>query len=389
MRQAPLCARGAARAGILALAAAALSPLAGCGLIRNGSAAPVTVSYIGSSTVAHFIRDAERVYREVQFDIDTEPESVGGEDAIAAGRGDLAGVAGKPRPETIAAGVMAAQIGSDAIAVLVHASNPVTGLSLDELRAVFSGQVSNWKDLGGPDLAVKPLIVSTASATRRVFRAAVLGEADYAGCEVVQPDDDMPSRVAADPGAVGQISFSFLDNGAAGRVRAVAVAGEEPSVTNFRYPISRPLFLLWRRGSPSVEDFVEWAQGVDGQRVVMRRFVGARVVASVRPEHDEAPGEVRTGRLVVYTETYPVQDGGIYYYPHRPYRILSRQGEIIRSVRNHRGENDESPSRVELLAGTYLIRPETSRSGRPEFLVTIRPGETTVADVEKLLRAKE
>jgi phosphate transport system substrate-binding protein len=339
-----------------------------------------TIRYEGSSTVAVFLRAAEPVYSAARFEIDTRSESDGGEQAIFEGRVDLAGIARKPGPDVGRSDVAATLLGRDAIAVIVNATNPVANLSRSQLRRIFSGEVTNWKDCDGPDLPVRPFIVGTGSATREVFRRMVLDGASYSGCEEVRPDADIVTRVAGTPGSIGQISFSFLA-GAEG-VRAVAVDGQRPTVTNFAYPIYRPLYLLWRENSsPVVDAFLTWTQTDAGQSVVMRSFVGARVLASVRGTSERSRG----GVLVVRTPTYPVYDGGINYYPHRPYEILDSGGELLRRVPNHRGQNDENPTRIDLPPGTYLIRAATASGKTAEFLVTIEAGKVTTLDVALLV----
>lgn len=352
--------------------------LASCAT-RTFQGEPVPIRYVGSSTIASFVRAAEPVYRRARFTIDTAAESEGGEQAILEGATDLAGVANRPRAETLRTGVASALIGRDAIAVIVNAKNPVTNLSLANLTSVFTGKVANWSELGGPDLPVAPFIVGSASATRTVFRDAVLQGVDYAGCAEITPDPEIIAAVAAAPGGIGQISFSFLEE--TPDVRAIGVDGERPSVTNFTYPIVRPLYLLWRESRPEIDAFANWAQTPEGQRVVMQRFVGIRVVGSAAETRVHSPA---TGRLIVYTETYPVYDGGVYYYPHRPYELLTRYGELIRRVPNHRGQNDENAMRITLPPGTYLVRPQTQRGRRPEFFVTVKPGETQEIDVREL-----
>jgi phosphate transport system substrate-binding protein len=341
-----------------------------------------TVRYEGSSTVAIFLRAAEPEYGVIEFEIDTSTESGGGECAILASKVDLAGIARTPRSETLLAGVKAELIGRDAIAVIVNAANPITALTSEELQRIFTGQAKSWLELGGPDLPVRPFIAGSESATREVFRKAVLGGQDYTGCEEVRPDEVIISRVAETPGGVGHISFSFLVGG--GGVRAVRIDEEDPDVTNFDYPISRPLYLLWRSGSPVVDSFVAWTTGPEGQTIVMQSFVGTSVVGSVRSASAPQP----TGTLIVHTETFPFDDGGIFYYPHRPYEILDRQGNLLRRIRNHRGRNDEQPSRVDLPQGTYLIRVRSSRGKVSEYFVTIEAGKTTELDVKQVSQGK-
>ena len=116
----------------------------------------------------------------------------------------------------------------------------------------------------------------------------------------------------------------------------------------------------------------------------MRRFVGTRVVGDVQPKMRR----VEVGMLVVYTETFPVLDGGIFYYPHRGYSIFTPRGELVKRVRNHRGRNDERPTRVELAPGSYLVRIEGPLGKKAEVLVTIEAGKLTEFNVEKLLESR-
>ncbi len=256
--------------------------LAGCAHAPVAQRNIPVVRYTGSSTIAHFIREAEPAYGKVRFTLNTEPESAGGELALLAGETDLAGVAARPSEDTVDKGVQVTLLGQDAIAVIIHPANPVASLSRDQLRDIFSGKVRNWKEVGGPDLAVKPCIVGPASATRKVFRSAILGEADYAGCEIVQPDSAMPMKVETEAGAIGQISLSFL--GQCGHVKVLHVDGQAPSPSNANYPISRPLYLLWWPGRAQIADFISWTKSPEARAILLKRFALPRPSAAAQTE---------------------------------------------------------------------------------------------------------
>jgi len=354
-----------------------VSALFGCVSSGAREAAP-PLRYAGSSTIGLFLQDAESSWLG-ELRIDTSGESAGGERAIAEGSADVGGAAREPAADAVRGDVRATLIGRDAIAVVVADSLPVRELSRDALRAVFTGHTRNWKELGGPDLPIRPLIVAESSATRAVFKAAILGDADYAGCEVVTPDPDLPRRVAAEPGAIGTISLAFLAEPSG--VRPLSIDGQTPTSTNFDYPISRPLYLLWREGAASARRFVDWTLGEEGQRVLMRRFVGARVRASLKP----TAGAAGTGTLIVATLTEERRDGDVTYFPHLPYEILTRDGALVRRVANRRGDVDEKPARVELPPDTYLVR--TAGPGRDpvELFVTIEAGRELTVDVASLV----
>ncbi len=335
--------------------------------------------------MAVFLREAELIHPHLRFEIDSEHESEGGEQAILDRRTMLAGTARRPTSNVLREGIVATEIGRDAIAVIVHRDNPVPDLSMDQLAGIFSGETSNWKDVGGPDLAIQPHVVGRESATREVFREKVLEGKDDSRCKVVRPDQEIIHEVAQSPGAIGHISFSFLQD--VNLVRPLSVNGQAPAVTNFDYPICRPLYLLWREEAPRMEEFVSWCLSDEGQQVVMRHFVGSRVVASVR---SVSKSRNTTGALIVYTETFPFNDGGIYYYPHLPYEIFDRRGQaLVRRVRNHRGRNDEKPMRILLAPDLYLVRTRMSSGESPQFFVTIEPGKTTELRVLDQLQGVE
>ena len=233
-------------------------------------AAPAPLRYVGSSTIGQFIQDAESVYAESQFVLDTEGESSGGEAAILEGRADLAGVARQPSASVLAKGVSATLIGQDAIAVVVQEDNPVKNLSREQLKRIFTGEIRNWRELGGPEEAIRAMIVDSSSATRSVFRSAVLGVDNFHGCQVVRPDAAIVERVAADPGAIGTISLSFLKPGVG--VRILSVDNQLPLRTNQNYPITRKLYLLWWRGRARVLRFIEWTASEPARAILLARF---------------------------------------------------------------------------------------------------------------------
>lgn len=337
----------------------------------------IELEYVGSSTVALFVKEADMVLPDLHFSIETGPESDGGERAMLAGRADLAGMAREPGPEIKSRGIATAMIGRDALAVIVSNDIEVVGLSREQLRLIYSGKKTNWSSFGGPDLKISSWLVGPDSATRAVFREQVMGTSEYGGARVVEPDSAIVDAVAETPGSIGFISFAFLEE-CEKAVRAIEVDGHPPSLFDFDYPIARPLYLLWRPGTPGVDRFVQWATSPEGQSIVLRHYPGIGVLGSVDAQEKS---EV-LGTLVVHTETFSVNDGDIVYFPHRPYEILTRQGEHLRQVLNHRGLNDELPTPVHLAPGTYLIRTQTALGDNQEFYATVRSGRTTVLHTE-------
>lgn len=232
------------------------------------------ISYVGSSTVGLFVRDAAKVYTKSKISINTELESAGGERAGITGKADIGGVARDLIPFSINEGAVPTLIGKDAIAAIVNVKNPLKDLTKEQLKGIFTGKIRNWKEVGGRDSLIRVLIVDKRSATRGVFKKAVLDREDYGGVEAVSPDIRIVGIVAADPNAIGQIGLAFL-KGENMKVRALSIDGQKPSVDNPKYPVTRPLYLV-TKGQPKgeVKDFIDWARSPEGQEVVKKNFVG-------------------------------------------------------------------------------------------------------------------
>lgn len=336
----------------------------------------IQIKYVGSSTIGNFIKDAEPAYGKIKFQLETEVESAGGEEAISEGRADIAGVAKVPRSELLSKGIISTLIGWDAITVIANSGNSVANLNESQLKDIFTGKITNWKVLGGADLQIQPFIVDKNSATRNIFRSIILKEDEYSGCTTVSPDIDIIEKVKNTPGAIGHISLSFL--GTNGSVKKVSINGQECAQANPDYPIKRPLYLLWWPGRDDIAAFINWTIGNDGQEIVRKHFIGiSKSVTQVQAGQN--------GTLVVYTETSTYESGGSYYYPYRPYEILNSSKERVKYVPNHLSNTDENPTKITLAPGTYLIRPEMSGGKQHDFWITIESGKTTIVDIKTLL----
>lgn len=236
-----------------------------------------TIKYIGSSTVGKFIHEATNVYTDAAFEINTKPESGGGENATAAGKADIGGVARDVKPAILSKGVHKFLIGKDAIGAWVNAGNPVKDLTMEELKGIFIGKITNWKEVGGKNLPITIYIVNPQSATRKVFSKIALSGEKYGGnVKTVRPDPMIIEKVAADESGIGQLSFALGNSHPkAGDTRKINIGGETASVDNPNYQLTRPLYLI-TKGEPTgkVKSFIEWSQSEAGQSIVKKFFVG-------------------------------------------------------------------------------------------------------------------
>ena len=162
----------------------------------------------------------------------------------------------------------------DALAVFVHASNPVRELSLQQLAGIYTGKITNWNQVGGPSAPVVLYGRENSSGTYEYFKEHVLQKADFAPrTQTLQGTAAVINAVSRDRNGIGYGGIAYAQG-----VRAIgvkkdaaspAVEPAETNVANGTYPVSRYLYLYWvSNASPDIEKFVQWATSAEGQKLV-------------------------------------------------------------------------------------------------------------------------
>lgn len=161
----------------------------------------------------------------------------------------------------------------DGLPVLVHPQNPVSGLTIEQVRKIYTGEITNWKEVGGPDLAIVVITRDTNSGTYETFETMVMDKQKITEkAEYVGSNGAIRQRVQTTPAAIGYAGLGFVDQ----TVKALKVNGVYPSAATVRtgeYPIARPLF-MYTNGYPklgsAVHQFVTLYLTEDGQEMVQQ-----------------------------------------------------------------------------------------------------------------------
>ncbi len=173
------------------------------------------------------------------------------------------------------------KVALDGLAVVVNPSNPVSKLTIDQLAGIFTGKITNWKELGGKDEKIVILSREVNSGTHVYFKEHVLRKNDPNAKNEFAPSalllsssQAIADEVAGNPDAVGYYGMGYTST----KQKSIAVAKDEkseyviPTIENVlsgKYPISRPLF-LYTNGSPAglVKKFVDFTLSKEGQDIV-------------------------------------------------------------------------------------------------------------------------
>lgn len=160
-------------------------------------------------------------------------------------------------------------IARDAIALVVHPSNALAGLTLEEIKAIYTGKVSNWSEVGGADQEIIVVSRDSASGTFETFNELALeGEKVRADALLQASNAAVVTTVANTPGAIGYVGLGYVSK----EIKALTVDEVIPSketVNAGDYPLARSLF-MYTDGKPegAVKKFIDFVLSAEGQKLV-------------------------------------------------------------------------------------------------------------------------
>ncbi|NNJ97342.1 MAG: phosphate ABC transporter substrate-binding protein [Gammaproteobacteria bacterium] len=162
------------------------------------------------------------------------------------------------------------RIANDCILPVVHISNPLRDISSDDLRDIYRGRITNWNQLGGPDLAIEAISRDLASGTYEVWHDIIMERETIATEHTLKHSSaDVVRAVSTSPGAIGYISLGYL-NAYVKPVKVNGVMGSRKTVLDGTYLINRPLFMFtsnWPEGRRL--EFINFVLDPDrGQEIV-------------------------------------------------------------------------------------------------------------------------
>ena len=162
-------------------------------------------------------------------------------------------------------------IAMDGVCVVLHPSNPISALTTEQVRDIYTGKIKNWKDLGGPDMSIVVISRDTSSGTYETFESFVMNKEKMASnVEYVSTNPQMFGRVESTRASIGYVGFGFVKTG----VKAVTLNKIKPTVQtilNGQYPVSRPLY-MFTNGYPKLgsmtHKFISFYLTEEGQEVI-------------------------------------------------------------------------------------------------------------------------
>lgn len=233
-----------------------------------------TVVITGSTSVEKILNDMIDEFTAMNPDVTINytgtGSSAGIQDTID-GNNTIGTSSRELKEEEIAAGVTPVEFAYDGIAVAVNPANEVQDISVENLLKIYSGEVTNWNQVGGADAEIVVVSREGSSGTRSAFEELI--ELEEVGltesATVVEGNGNVQSTVAGNSNSIGYISFSYIDE----TVKALTVDEVEANAENAKagsYSLSRPFLLVYSEETltPEAESFIDFAKSSDGQAFV-------------------------------------------------------------------------------------------------------------------------
>ena len=232
----------------------------------------------GSTTVFPVAQAAADAYMEKNLKADIQVSGGGsgvGVQAIGEGTTDIGMSSREITGAEMAkyAGLVPIDVATDAVVLIVNPSNPVTALTLDQVRGIYNGTLQGWNSVGGT--LTYPVVIGrdSASGTRVYFSDFVMKNEKYrSDMREMNSNGAVAQAVAQTPAAIGYVGLGFVDPS----VKAMkiysngqAISPTVATVLAHQYPISRPLYMI-TKGQPAglAKNYIDFILSPDGQKIV-------------------------------------------------------------------------------------------------------------------------
>ena len=245
-----------------------LSMLAGCGSTKTiGS-----VATDGSTSMEKVIGAlGEAFQNDTGISFTYNPTGSGsGIKAVQEGRCDIGLSSRDLKDEEKAAGLTGTVLAYDGIAIIVNPENPVSDLSLETIAKIYTGEITNWKDVGGNDSEIVLIGREAGSGTRDGFESITDTEDACQYRQELTSTGDVITTVSQNPAAIGYASVASVKD----TVKALTVAGVAPSnetILDGSYVIQRPFVLVTKADgilSAAAQAFLDYALSADAHEII-------------------------------------------------------------------------------------------------------------------------
>ena len=241
------------------------------GILSFGPGASQRIDIVGSTSVQPVAEKLVEEYKINHPDVKLNVQGGGsslGIKTVHDGIADI-GMSSKELDSSGKEGISEYEIGRDGIIVAVNVKNNVSDLTKSQLKDIFSGKITNWREVGGNDGEIHIVCREAGSGTLNAFEDIVMGDTKIKSDAIVQSSTEaVKQSVKQDENAIGFVSFAHVSDD----VKTLNIGGVTPgneTIADGSYELQRP-FLFLVKGNPSGElkKFIDWTGGSEAQKII-------------------------------------------------------------------------------------------------------------------------
>ncbi|AXL21715.1 phosphate ABC transporter substrate-binding protein [Megasphaera stantonii] len=249
--------------------------LSGCGGTEKTLSGHIQV--VGSTSMEPLCSLVSESYMEKEQGISVSNEYVGstaGIEALLAGNADIGTSSRNLTQQEKNQGIVENIVAKDGIDIIINRNvTGVTALTSEQIRSLFTGEITNWKDLGGPDMPVIVIGQEAGSGTRAPFEEMLKLEGICRYSNELSGSGPVLARVAETNGAVGYCSMALADNSVT-HIIVDGIAPTKENIQNGSYPLSKAMVMATKGAianqSPEVQSFFDFIYSAEGQALIQK-----------------------------------------------------------------------------------------------------------------------
>ncbi len=274
---------------ILLIGVLVVGIFSGCSKANDSASNEKYLSIVGSTSVTPVLTQLADAYMTLNDGVKIDVQGIGSSAGVKAAYDKSADIGMSSRNLKEAEkewNLIETTIAYDGIAISVNPNNTVEKLTIEQVKDIFKGIITNWNEVGGKDEEIIVISRESGSGTRGAFEGLVgLEEKDADGNKfsvlvedalIADGNGAVKANVASKENAIGYLSFSYLDSS----IKTLVINDIEPLVENIEngtYKISRPFLLLTNdESSKLVNDFIEYILSDEGQNIVADKLISVK-----------------------------------------------------------------------------------------------------------------
>lgn len=231
-----------------------------------------TVAISGSTSTEKVVKALADEFMALNPDVEVTYEGIGSSAGVKNaidGVSTIGTASREIKDEEKASGVAELAFAHDGIAAIVHPENAASDLTMEQLKQIYAGEITNWSEVGGEDGNIVVVSREDGSGTRGAFEELLDLETIVDTATIAEGNGNVQTTVAGNPNAIGYVSFTFIND----TVKALTIAGVEPTpedVINGSYELARPFNMVYFEDKidENTKKFLEFIQSDEGKDII-------------------------------------------------------------------------------------------------------------------------